>query len=289
MEKVIVVTRSFQTGVGEGGKSFNTEMFVQGVALPIRRLLKDDVVGNIVVIVNGEQGNRLAEIPNNQGITPTMTALRDYFPEVASGRILVSLCTNWGPNPGSAIALNDGLKIAQKQKDIKYVLNWSPEIEMDGTRIGQGLSHAERHNLSVVGYLRQNWWERHQWNVAKNTACLWDIKTLSAVNGFALECNGTDRTIQTKEYGDVPVAGMEDFHAMLRMMKQFQELRWGMVGRAEPLFWDTNFEPGSERLLNHLKKIARQYQVMQIYAKDIFPELSFNHVMERLFSSYHLD
>lgn len=160
---------------------------------------------------------------------------------------------------------------------------------MDGIRIAQGLSHAERHDLSVVGFLRQGWWEKPQWKVAQNTAALWDIEMLSAVNGFAPECNGTGRTVQTKEYGDVPIAGMEDFHAMLRMLKQFSVLRWGMVGITEPLFWDTDFEPSSEREHNHLKKVARQYHVMQAWAQDVFPELSFRQVMNRLFSFCHLD
>lgn len=62
-----------------------------------------------------------------------------------------------------------------------------------------------------------------------------------------------------------------------------------MVGRAEPLIWDTDFELGSEQLINHLKKVARQYQVMQIWAQDIFPELTFKKVMDRLFASCHLD
>lgn len=290
MERVIVVTRSFQRGVGgEKGKPFDACEFEQKVALSIKRLLKDEVVKSIVVMVNGEPGNRLAEI-QTQGETPTMTAMLDYFPEaIKSGRIIVSLCTNWGDNVGSGTALNEGLKIAQGQNDIKWVLNWSPDIEMDGNRINHGLAHAERHNLSVVGYLRQNWWERPQWNVAQNTACLWNIEKLSAVNGFSPECNGTGRTTNIEGYGEVSVAGMEDFHAMLRMMKQFQELRWGMVGRAEPLFWNTDFKPGSDKLLDHQKKVARQYAVMQIYAKDIFPELSFHEVMNQLFARYYQD
>ncbi|MBA7619625.1 hypothetical protein ES703_26964 [subsurface metagenome] len=291
MEKVIVVARSFQAGTGEGGKEFDPGVFEKQVATPIRRLLKfEDVVKGIIVVTNGETGNLLAEIPNAEGITPTMRAITQMFShEVTNGRIITHLCTNWGPNPGSAIALNEGLEIAKKEKDINWILNWSPEIEMDGYLIRQGLAHAEQRNLSLVGFLRQNWWERPQWNVVQNTAALWKIKLLSSIDGFSPECNETDRTIPVEGFGEVAVAGMEDFHAMLRILKQNPDFRWGMIGRKEPLFWDTSFKPGSEREQRHLSKVARQYAVMQIYTKDIFPELPFEEVMNKIFSCYHQD
>jgi hypothetical protein len=220
-----------------------------------------------------------------------MLALKARFPkEMKTSKIIILPCTNWGPNPGSAIALNMGLEIASQESD--WVLNWSPEMEMDSRRIELGLAHAERHHLPIVGFLRQNWWERPQWAVPQNTACLWKADLLSRVNGFASECNGTGRIIKIalrpgEEPEDIPVAGMEDFHTLLRMQKKFEDLRWGMAGRSEPLSWNTDFQ--GERLATHLKKVARQYQVMQIWAKDIFPELSFNQVMNQLFARCHID
>lgn len=289
MEKVAVVARSFQAGTGEKGKQFDQELFERLVASPISRLLKAAAVEKIIVVINTEPGSKLAEIVSN-GVSPTMQALKDRFPEeMHSERIKTIYCDNWGPNPGSAIALNIGWSFAETLTGINWVLNWSPEIEMDGGRIELGLAHAERYHLSVIGFLRQSWWEKPQWHVAQNTASLWDIKMLRKVNGFDPKCNGIGRTIKTAEYGDVPLAGMEDFHAILKMLKLMPELRWGMVGRAEPLFWDTNFPAGSERLANHLKKIARQDQVMQAWANDVFPELTFKKVMDRFFAACHID
>jgi len=289
MEKVAVVTRSFQAGTGQGGKIFDREIFENMVARPISRLLKADVVRKIIVVINTETGSKLAEIVNG-GISPTAEALRDRFSaETQSGRIKILYCDNWGPNPGSAIALNKGLDYAETLPDINWILDWSPEIEMDGSRIELGLAHAERYHLSIVGFLRQGWWEKPAWHVPQNTASLWDIRALDKINGFARECNGTGRIVKTAEYGEVPLAGMEDFHAMLRMMKAGSPLRWGMVGRAEPLIWDTDFPAGSERLINHLKKVARQDHVMQAWADDIFPELTFKKVMDKLFASCYFD
>lgn len=289
MDKVAVVARSFQAGTGQGGKPFDKEIFERLVASPISQLLKSQIVRNIIVVVNTEPGNKLAEIASN-GVSPTKQALSDRFPaETGPNKMIVTGCENWGPNPGSAIALNKGLEIAENLPEIKWLLNWSPEIEMDGSRIELCLAHAERYNLSVVGFLRQSWWEKPQWHVAQNTASLWNITTLSGVNGFSAECNGTGKVVKTAEYGDVPLAGMEDFHAMLKILKKNGTLRWGMVGRAEPLFWDTDFPAGSERLANHLKKVARQDQVMQAWANDIFPEMTFKKVMDKLFSTCYFD
>jgi len=41
--------------------------------------------------------------------------------------------------------------------------------------------------------------------------------------------------------------------------------------------------------LNFIVQVARQYEVMKIWASRIFPELSFETVMGRLFAAYHQD
>lgn len=150
MEKVVVVARSFQTGTGEGGKAFDAQVFERQVARPISRLLKDDSVKNIIVVVNGELGSKLAELSNKNGDTPTMLALRERFPN-ETNRIITVLCTDWGPNPGSAIALNKGLEIASKDPNIKWVLNWSPNIENESLS-GFPLGHGRASRAANLGY-----------------------------------------------------------------------------------------------------------------------------------------
>lgn len=287
MGKVTIVTRSFQAGTGGSGKKFDTDFFAERVAKPIKTLLRfPEVIKKIIVITNGERGNPLAENFISAAKTPTIRAIRETFvEEVAEGLIIPYLCCNWGKNPGSGTALNEGAEIAG---DVKWVLNWSPEIEMDGYLITRALLLAEQRNLSLVGFVREGWWEKPQWNVAQNTAAIWSLELLQNIGGFAPECNGAGETIYVPEFGEIPIAGMEDFHAMLRIMKT-GHLRWGMVGKENPLKWDINFPPGSEREKNHLTKVARQYEVMKIWASRIFPELSFKTVMGRLFSCYHLD
>lgn len=284
-KKIDVVTRSFQGGAGTGteDKPFNMKQFEEKVARPILNLLRfPEVVGTIIAVTNGEIGNKLAEKIDKDGKTPTTRAFEEIFPaEMKSGKILVPICTSWGQNPGSGTALNEGIALVQSFK----VMCWSPEIEMDGYRITSALDFAEARNLSVVGFLRKLYWERTQWNVVQNTACIWDTATIKSIGGFAAECNGTGETVNTAEFGEVPLAGMEDFHAMLRLMQKYGEnFRWGLVGRTNTLKWDTDFEPGSERESNHLKKVARQYLVMQAYVRKIFPDKKLEDVLEKFFS-----
>jgi len=287
--KVVVITRSFQIGTGGRGRKFDAKVFACKVAIPIIKLLRfEEIVEKIIVVTNGESGNRLAENMED-GRTPTITALEETFPrEISSGKIHGHICRNWGPNSGSAIALNEGAEIA-RQSNVEWIMNWSPEIDMDGYLMSQALNFAERRELLVVGFARERWWEKPQWNVVQNTAAMWQLSLLGEIGGFAPECNGAGEIITLSEFGEVPIAGMEDFHAMLRAMKARKNIRWGMVGRENPLRWDTSFPSGSERERLHLIKVARQYAVMKIWTAQIFPELSFESMMGRLFSFYHLD
>lgn len=297
MEKVTVVTRSFQRGTslnGEGKESFNHELFEGRVAGPISHLLgsdeSDSPVERIIVVVNGEKGSPLAEKTGQQTrLSPTIKALRDRFPdEVASKRLIPFLCTDWGPNPGSATALSEGARIAHLWK-AGWVLNWSPEIEMGGCRIAKALCFAEKHCLDVVGFLRESWWERPQWKVPQNTAALWRLKVLEAVGFFSRRCNGTGETIMVEGFGETPLAGMEDFHALLSALRDFPDkLRWGMVERACPLRWNTEFED-PRRQFEHDRKVARQYEVMKAWTQEVFPGVGFKEIMNMIFARCHLD
>ena len=247
----------------------------------------EDIVERIIVVVNVEKGNPLAESIYSDGQTPSTSALMEVFSkEIRDGRIIIHLCHNWGNNPGSGNALNEGIDIAQKM-GAQLAMCWSPEIEMNGFRILEALNFMEERNLHVVGFLRENWWDKTQWHISQNTAAIWNIRILKSVGGFSSECNGTGKTIVIKGFGEVSLAGMEDFHAILKILKLYPNFRWGMVGRSNPLKWDTNFPADSERLLNHLKKVARQELVMKEWVKMIFPHTLYKEVMNKLFARYH--
>lgn len=122
--------------------------------------------------------------------TPTVSALKDAFGlEIATGRLIPRICFDWGKNPGSATALNEGAYVAWKA-GARWVMNWSPEIDLTGERIPQIVLFAERHDLSVAGFLRRRWWERPQWHVVQNTAALWRLDALETVGRFAASAMG---------------------------------------------------------------------------------------------------
>lgn len=288
LEKIDIIIRSYQAGADED--SFDFDFFESRLAKNIKNLLNyPEIINKILIVTNGEEGNPLAEKFIGENLTPTVKNLKKVFPqEVESGVIVPFISKKWGKNPGSGDALSQGLKFLGESS--KWVLMLSAEIEIDGYKIASALNFARERDLSVVGFMRTLWWERPQWNVGQNTACLWDTDFLKSMNYFDDKCDGSDERVETVEYGDVPLAGMEDFHAMLRMMKKYgDDFRWGMIGRIAPLRWNTQFESGSEREKNHLIKVARQYVVMRRYVEKIFPDTKFEEIMEKFFSLRHQD
>ncbi len=285
LKVVTCIVRSFQAGTGENGKLFDEYLFEKKVQNPIRRLFQTTktVIGDLIILVNTEIGNPLAEIIDSNGKTPTQIAFEKSFPnEITSGKIVVHLCKKWGDNPGSATALNTGLEIANNN-NAKWVLIWSPEIDLDGDYVETALEYAKEKNLAVVGVLRERHWERPQWKVPQNTVALWNLKTLLSVKGFSESCNGVGKKVLTKEFGEVPLAGMEDFHAMLKLLSNDNDpFNWGVIGRKKPLKWNVDF--GGERERRHLEKVARQYAVMEAWANEIFPNIQFEKIMDNLFS-----
>ena len=289
-KKVYVVFRTFQPKTGPNGeKEFDKNNF-EKVAKSVRDLLlrSEKVIEKIIVVVNVEKGNSLAEGIYSNGQTPSTLALMEAFPEeIKSGRMIIHLCYNWGNNPGSGNALNEGIEIAQKM-GAELAMCWSPEIEMNSRRIKEALRFMRKKNFFVVGFLRENWWSKTQWLLPQNTAAIWRIKELLSVGGFSPECNGTGKTVLTEEFGEVSLAGMEDFHAILKLFKMYPNFLFGMIGKSNPLIWDTDFPDGSERLLNHLKKVARHEFIMIEWSKIVFPYLSYNKVMDNLLTLFYL-
>lgn len=283
-DRLFAVTRSFQGGATFA--NFNQKKFEDGVVLPLQKLLKTapPQFTGIAVVACGEAGSKYAEEVRD-GDTPTTHFVRQAFPkEIASGRIVPVVCTNWGLNAGSGTGINDGIAVARERGSDK-VLVWSKEIDLDGFMVYEMLCHMELHALGLVGYARNYWFERLQWMFAQNTCAIWDIDILNAVDGMNPACNGDGKTtVTTAEFGEVALAGMEDVEAYFRASAQAGHfLRWGVVGQRHPANWDTARKvPGTREYDDNAKKIARQGLVMEAYAKRIFPHLTPREVHARM-------
>ncbi len=283
-KRLFAVTRSFQGGATFA--NFDKEKFNNGVVNPIRKLLATapPEFAGIAVVTCAEAGSKYAEEVRD-GETPTTHHLCNVFPtEVRRGHIVPISCTDWGLNGGSGTAINAGIEVA-REHDADNVLVWSPEIDLSGHMAYEMLCHKELHALRLVGYARNYLFERQQWMFAQNTCAIWDIDLLNMVGGMNPACNGDGKTtVSTSEFGEVPLAGMEDIEAYLRASAQLGEfVRWGVVGLRHPAVWNLALkESGTREYDDNQKKIARQGLVMEAYAKRIFPHLTPREVLARL-------
>jgi hypothetical protein len=282
--RLFATTRSFQAGATFA--TFDHQKFEKGVVAPIKKLLATappEFVG-IAVVTCGETGSKYAE-EIRSGNTPTTEALQTAFPdEIGQGKLVPVVCENWGLNAGSGTAINEGIAIA-RHHGADNVLVWSPEIDLSGHMVSEMLDHMEDHALRLVGYMRNRWYQRLQWAFAQNTCAIWDIDLLKAIDDMNPACNGDGTTtVSTAEFGEVPLAGMEDIEAYFRASALLGEfVRWGAVGMRHPAVWNLALKvPGTKEYDDNAKKIARQGLVMDAYAKRIFPHFEPIEVYDRM-------
>ena len=285
MTEVSIVTMTFR-------KEFDPDYFSEKVAKPIGDLLAKPggVVKRIVVVVNAG-GSPLAEDIHSNGQTPSSQALIDTFPEeIRDGRLIVHLCYDWGPNAGSATALNEGIEIVSKL-GAKLVMCWSLELEMSEQRIERALHFMEGKNLFVAGFLREGYQEHPAQRTPQNTEAIWSVDKLLSIGGFSERCNGADgKTVLTEEFGEVPQAGMENIYAMIELLIKYpNDFLYVMIEEEILPEWNTAFPADPERALMVRKMIARQDMVSREWGKILLPDLSYEEIIEALDAHYYRD
>ena len=286
MTEVTIVTRTFH-------KDFNADHFSENVEGPIRKLLmkSEKVIKGIVVVINVEKDNPLAENIYSNGQTASSTALIEAFPEeIRSGRLIVHLCYNWGPNAGSATALNEGIEIASKL-GAEFVMCWSLELEMNVQKIKKALRLIKEKQLFVVGFLRKGYQEHPAQGTPQNTGAIWSVDKLLSIGGFSERCNGADgKTVLTEKFGEVPRAGMENIYAMIELMiKYLDDFKWAMIKEKDLPEWNTTFPTDLKRTLMVEKMIARQSKVGCEWAGILLPDLSCKEVKKALDAHHYQD
>ena len=296
-QELAFVSRMFDRGAGKNG-SFDLDPYIA-----TRFAKRKEQIGSffdsfknaeatLFVVTNIDEKSPLCEKTFENGETPTSLSIKKCFPnKVADGKIRFLACGDWGRNTGSTNALNIGFKTAFESGFLTGV-TWSPELHIDENTILEAIEFMKKKNLIALGLVREGWFLRTQHNVYQNTGALVDISFLLTMGGFNPRCNGTGEKIIIhghEDLGEMEVAGMEDFYFMLESLKRFgKNFNWGMFGNKKALPWDTKFEDPA-RELDHAKKIARQYEVMKLWTREIFPDEPFEDVWGRLFQNYHLD
>lgn len=279
---VAVVTRSFQRAA-----TTNTidQSKLDVLCEAIRHMLNCPHVG-IVAVVTPSSGI-YAEVQDEAGVLPTHAFLGNTFcSAIEDGRLVLVPCDDWGLNAGSATALNAGMRAAlEAQIACSYTLFWSPEFQLTHNRIERMVNCIKSRNLELVGYLREGWAQMPQWQMPQNTALLWRNTTLAQLEGMNPSCNGDGVTnVETVEFGLVPRAGMEDVEAYFRLCQiRGYFVPWGMVGQNDPAIWDLSRKvPGTPEHADHLKKVARQWEVVRAYACTYFQEFVYEDVIRQM-------
>lgn len=287
--KLTVISRLFQAGATD--QSYDMAKFA-GAVKAFRKILVSDEVERLIVVTNTEAGNKLAEVVDAEGLAPTTLAIRSEFANEGD-RVVVVQYDKWGKNPGSAMAVTYGCEEAIRRGTSGLIMPWSSELCVTPAQIARAIAFMEQRFLDVVGFHRQNWMHKLQYHVFQNTGAIYRLETLVKNGFFSADCDGnTGRTLEVPNFGTVPLAGMDDFHFLLRALQNQGTVRWGMVCRDKPLPWNVNFEPGSQRALQHAQKVARQEAVMYQYIADIFgttDQAEQGQVLDRIFASMQMD
>jgi hypothetical protein len=257
---VVVLVRTFQRHVGHA--RFDNDRFRRFVEEPIREILSSGHVRRVVVAIP-DLDSGYSEVPH-RGVLPSETAIGNAFSrEIGDGRVLSLRVSHWGANPGSATALNVGLAHA-REVGAPLFLAWSPEFSIKSKDLDYAVKIIETAGHDVVGYYRAGYEGHRPYLIPQNTCALWQVESLSAVNGFDSLCEGDGLSI---------VAGMEDFDLLLRLVRLRRvPASIGMLGASSPYHVDTSFKrTGTQELHDHLRKVERQDQVMLAYAERHFP------------------
>jgi hypothetical protein len=281
----IAVTRLFQGGLGKDAEMKPSE--APKAVEPIKKLLTGDHVDCLVVVGNGDPSSKYGEALTD-GLTPTLQYLRSELSEhILTGKLVLTVCQNWGLNVGSGSALNHGYqKALQQNPDLDWFMPWSKEFDLDGKQVKKAVEFAKANSVSICGFARKHWQSRLQWRTPQNTACLYKPAVMKMTSGFDSRCDGIEGAEPLQiEVGDVTlsnilVAGMEDFHLQLRALACDPELKIGLVNTLTPAEWATDAIELTDRWWAHVKKVARQESVMAIYVKEILPSMTFEQVIE---------
>lgn len=284
-QPVDVVIRSFKANIGYQKPKIDQRAFDkyrQSLMESVSNALSCSQVRTVYVVTNGDHDSPLAESVYPDGSTTTTKIVLQNF---ARQKVVALVCQDWGLNPGSCNAINTAIQaISQNESEPRWLLVLSKEMEMNPGYLHEALRAANEYNLFACGFFRQNHFDRAQWGIAQNTACLWDWDILREIGGFDDRCDGRPDEFLTIDGQKILLAGMDDFYAQLKIMKKYNfSIRWGMVLNEYPLIWNLSAKSLDE-MRRHDEKVARQEEVMKRWAAEIFPDSAYRTVINRFFS-----
>jgi len=283
--KVDVVIRSFKAGIGYNKPKIDQSDFdrYKKSLIEVITNIKDcPQIRNIYVVTNGDSNSPLAESVYEDGTTPTTRIASNHF---GDSNVKTLVCEEWGLNPGSCNAINVAIETIKKSgKPPRWLFILSKEIQMNSAYLHEAIRASNLYSLFACGFFRQNHWERYQWDLAQNTACLWDYQILKKAGGFDTRCDGKKNEFLDIDGKKVLLAGMDDFYLQLKILKAHNfTLRWGMVLNEDPLYWNVSGKNLTEMEM-HIQKIIRQEMVIKRWIQEIFTDSDWKTIMGKFFS-----
>jgi len=184
-QKIPVILRSFKpkSDFSDSHIPFvELSAYQENLRAVIDRYLGMSIIGTIYIVTNGDPRSPLAELVVDGETPATRFAQSEY---ADTQRVQTIICREkWGANVGSATALTDGLRVILDSEMVpEHVLIASTTVDLSQEAIFKALHASETYHLQVVGFLRQNHWERYQWRLVQNTAALWRSSTFQR-HGF---------------------------------------------------------------------------------------------------------
>lgn len=256
-----IIIRTFQPKKEDF--TFDIEKLKNKDIIPLEQISKSNSVKKIIVVLNGDFNSNFSEIADIKGELPSYKYLKELTNFKINGvELEPAICTTWGSNAGSATALNFGLN----KVETDLVMTFSPEMKIDDIQLDSAINTMVNEELNVLGFLRKDWEKFIARCVPQNTAAIWKTEDLLNIGGFSSFCNGSNgHTITLDDGTKTDLAGMEDFHALIRLIKKIKDFSWGMIGENQPIVWANENDKRNEI------KIKRQEIIMNQYLKIIQP------------------
>lgn len=288
-----LVVRTFQSGAGDETSPFDRDRCMAGLVQPLIQLLETSdphLLRGVIVVVNAslDSPSLRGEVIGSDGKTPTMRFLEEKLAlSRRGGCVDVVVEKSWGPNAGSAQALNAGWRQIEAKCPwpTDVFISWNPELKIEALHVHRLVAAMERYGLDMCGYFQTGWATRVAYHVPQNSFCGIRISALRQVGGFDVRCDGRDgQKIMTTEQGEVLLAGMEDWHLLLRLLitRGIQNPlapRVGMLGKASPIACKTTFtDPARQQVFD--QKVARQLGVMRQWCRELTPDLNPDDVID---------
>lgn len=273
MQKLAVIVRDFQAGAGRT-KPFDEADWRKKAEKVVA--MATALSARVYIVSCRDVSSPYSEAPNQAGYTPTWQAYQRHFnTQIEKGMLVYTPVDDWGQNLGSGRALQTGIDQALVT-NAEYIMTWSTKMSITPEQVTRAIEPLEENRLDGIGFLRAGFEESPQWLLPQHTGFVANRHCWLAAPIPRYTDGDDGREIETA-VGTTLLAGMEDMARIFEAKKVHPGLRFGMIGKNQPVPWRVDASQD--------KKIARQWQVVLEWARRAFPHEDPEAVLEAFIQS----